>query len=523
MPRSVSRYDEWLRRAQTGSADAVVAEIAAAIPRHRGHHDWLARAYYLTSVAHQSAGRAPESTAAANAALQHARLADSPGLTAMALSSLAALVARSEGLTRGLTLYEQAERLLSRTEPEELSNPDWVAALIDMWVAAADLGLRVRATELGRMCNLLPKAATTAFERFAIAQNRAEDTLWEALRPARRPPYEADSERLAQARDQALEAAAVGPVPTPLDVQPQLWDALVGAWTGDPAAALDPLDAALAHPELMQVNTLEPALRASRLRALRRAGRSERLDVACREEAAVAVDLLESLGAVEPMAVFLWEHSRCTTPEMADSDTDAGRLAMFWDREAREREAVVHSLLELYLAKEELEVRHDALADMSRLDDLTGVLNRRGFQPHLADAATDATGTTWALVLVDIDGFKDSNDDLGHVAADGLLQVLAEALLRASRSDDLVARIGGDEFVVLASLTDNNPELAASLGERIRTSIHRTDRSGRLRVSVGVASRVEPVEPPAWLQRADEAMYEAKRAGGDQVRVAGPA
>lgn len=520
----MDEYDDWLSRAQTGEADSVVGEIAAELDEHAHDPAWLTRAHYLTAIAHIVAGRPAEATSAASTALHHARLADSPGLTALALSSLANLVTRSQGLARGLVLYQQAERLLSRTGPKELAQPDWVAALIDMWVTAADMGLWMRAVELGQMCYSLPPDATTPFERFAIAQNRAEDTLWDALRPARRPPYEPDTERLELARAQARKAAAAGPTPTPLDVTPKMWDAMVAAWSGDPQAALVPLDELLADPALAQVNTLEPALRAARLRALRRTGDTERLAEVCAAEAVNATALAERLGPSEPVMVFLWESARCSTPELADPGTHAGRLAVFWDREASERERVVNSLLEVYLAKEELEVRHDALADMTRLDELTAVLNRRGLQPHLAEAAADATGTAWALVLVDIDGFKDSNDALGHVAADGLLQVLAGALLRASRADDLVARIGGDEFVVLAGLSDDSRALAVSLGERVLSSIHRADQTGRLRVSVGVASRVEPIEPTAWLQRADAAMYEAKRAGGDRVRVAaGPA
>jgi len=519
----MSQYDDWLNRAQTGGAEAVVAEIAAAISAHRDEPVWLTRAHYLTAIAYSAAGKGPAARTAAAAALQQSRLSGSTGLTAMSLSCLSALVSRSDGLARGLGLYQQAERLLSRAEPEELVNPDWVAALIDMWVAAADMGLRVRALELGRMCHSLPPGAATPFESFAIAQNRAEDTLWDALLPARRPPYEPDADRLQQAHAQALQAAATGPTPTPLDFEPRLWEAIVAAWIGDPEQALEPLDETLAAPALVQINTLEPAVRASRLRALRRAGHTERLEEVCRAESSTAEALIDSLGASESMAAFLWENARCTTPDLADPSTPAGRIAVFWDQQSHERERVVNSLLELYLAKEELEVRHDALADMTRLDELTGVLNRRGLEPHLAGAASDASGTAWALVLVDIDGFKIANDDLGHVVADRLLHFLAEALLRASRADDLVARIGGDEFVVLAGLSDDSLELATSLGERILSSVHRNDRSGRLRVSVGVASRVAPIPPEVWLERADQAMYEAKRAGGDQVRVAGEA
>jgi len=105
--------------------------------------------------------------------------------------------------------------------------------------------------------------------------------------------------------------------------------------------------------------------------------------------------------------------------------------------------------------------------------------------------------------------------------ADDLLQIVAQGLQTASRADDVVARLGGDEFVLLAAVPDHHAELLAGIGERVRSTVAELDPGGHLRLSIGVADRSRPVEPSAWLHQADQAMYAAKRAGGDRVVVAG--
>jgi diguanylate cyclase len=122
--------------------------------------------------------------------------------------------------------------------------------------------------------------------------------------------------------------------------------------------------------------------------------------------------------------------------------------------------------------------------------------------------------------MIDIDFFKKLNDRYGHSTGDEVLRAVADAIVRAIREDDVPARFGGEEFVVL--LRDAAPAVAALVGERIRSAIRDLDLSalgiGRVTVSIGVAVGVDGAEPVASLiERADRALYRAKRGGRDQV------
>ena len=159
------------------------------------------------------------------------------------------------------------------------------------------------------------------------------------------------------------------------------------------------------------------------------------------------------------------------------------------------------------------------LSDRARKDGLTGILNRAALEERatleLARARRD--GTPIGLVVLDVDGFKNFNDNRGHPAGDELLRAIAEGLRRETRAVDALARLGGDEFAVLlpgASVEDS--ELVA---HRLRM-IGATMAVPRATVSVGVAASGGDTGFEALWQAADVAMYEAKRAGGDAVRVA---
>jgi diguanylate cyclase (GGDEF)-like protein len=146
-------------------------------------------------------------------------------------------------------------------------------------------------------------------------------------------------------------------------------------------------------------------------------------------------------------------------------------------------------------------------------------VNRRGAAAAIAEAAGRPPGEQVALLLIDLDGFKDVNDTRGHLAGDVVLQQVAAALRTAARLDDVVARWGGDEFVVVAGL---GPLRASALADRLRDTIREhAEREDGLRVtgSVGVAVRDAPLGDRAWLARADAAMYAAKHVGGDATRL----
>jgi len=149
-------------------------------------------------------------------------------------------------------------------------------------------------------------------------------------------------------------------------------------------------------------------------------------------------------------------------------------------------------------------------------DDLTGLGNRRHLLARLDRSIADAErdGDELALLLIDLDGFKELNDTLGHHAGDEVLRQIGPRLSEVLRGGDTLARLGGDEFAVV--LHPGDEAAASAAGLRLRAALERSFRVGGIRVhidaSVGIA--MFPRHAPdglGLLQRADVAMYEAKR------------
>ena len=164
-------------------------------------------------------------------------------------------------------------------------------------------------------------------------------------------------------------------------------------------------------------------------------------------------------------------------------------------------------------------------AELTRLadtDPVTGVQNRRHGQELLADVAAHARRhQQLSLLMLDIDHFKVVNDTYGHLAGDQVLAEIARRLLENLRSTDMVARWGGEEFVIL--LRDCALEQALAIAEKIRSRIADSpfDDVSAVSVSIGVAERRQDNDLTSWLARADAALYEAKRAGRNAVRSIG--
>lgn len=171
----------------------------------------------------------------------------------------------------------------------------------------------------------------------------------------------------------------------------------------------------------------------------------------------------------------------------------------------------------------------DRLQDLATRDELTGALNRRAVMQLLAEACSSSgeAGQGPAVILADLDHFKRVNDTHGHLVGDQVLRRFAIICAGSLRSTDRLGRYGGEEFlVVLPAVADGHT--ARAVAERVRESLGNTGWDDlvpglRVSVSLGVATWVpgEPVE--ALLQRADEALYQAKAGGRDRVVLAAAA
>jgi diguanylate cyclase (GGDEF)-like protein len=173
--------------------------------------------------------------------------------------------------------------------------------------------------------------------------------------------------------------------------------------------------------------------------------------------------------------------------------------------------------------REEQRAQLDAMAvrlrELATHDPLTGCLNRRGFEDALAHelARIGRHGRPVALLLVDVDNLKAVNDDQGHPAGDAALVRAADALARAGRRTDIVARVGGDEFAVLAPETDDGE--AGTLAARIHAELRTAGTGAATTVSIGIAATGLAVDLTQLFRVADDALYAAKRAGRDCTRV----
>ena len=157
-------------------------------------------------------------------------------------------------------------------------------------------------------------------------------------------------------------------------------------------------------------------------------------------------------------------------------------------------------------------------------DPLTGLLDRRGFMGEAERRLqlAERRDASLALLYVDLDRFKQINDGFGHAVGDAVLHAFARVALLGVRDDDVVARIGGEEFVIL--LDDTSLDGAKRVAERIRTEFRGAAVDGlpddfAVTLSVGIADSAHGEELAAFMARADAALYEAKAAGRDCVRL----
>lgn len=164
---------------------------------------------------------------------------------------------------------------------------------------------------------------------------------------------------------------------------------------------------------------------------------------------------------------------------------------------------------------------------LARTDALTGLLNRRAFEEEVNRHFSEfhRYGIETAVILMDIDHFKHINDRLGHATGDRVLKAVAKTVRPVLRTSDVIARWGGEEFIV--GLQHMQLSAAVEVAERIRESVERMTGDERaplpaVTASVGVASLgLRDISPDVVIDRADKALYQAKEQGRNRTHAAG--
>lgn len=175
---------------------------------------------------------------------------------------------------------------------------------------------------------------------------------------------------------------------------------------------------------------------------------------------------------------------------------------------------------ELIQAKELLEKQSRELIELAAIDALTGLLNRRELDSRASRMLSHAqrTKSSVAVIVIDIDFFKAINDTHGHAFGDQVLQYLGSLLMRGRREHDIVARFGGEEFVLV--LPDVNKNSALKVAETLRLDVERSDIKGiKITVSLGISlnqldsNKHDHHEFDTLFKQADSALYDAKHKG----------
>jgi diguanylate cyclase (GGDEF)-like protein len=177
---------------------------------------------------------------------------------------------------------------------------------------------------------------------------------------------------------------------------------------------------------------------------------------------------------------------------------------------------ILHDITEQWTARARLD-------RAAREDPLTGLINRGELLRQVAELTAESGGPHVAVIFLDLDGFKMVNDTRGHQVGDELLIAVARRIRAAVRPEDSLARIGGDEFVVLCPKLAE-PQDVRAIAERVRATLDQPvmveGRSHRISMSVGIAlAPADAIDPADLLRQADMAMYRAKDAGRNTVRV----
>ncbi|MGG1552546.1 GGDEF domain-containing protein [Paenibacillus ferrarius] len=224
----------------------------------------------------------------------------------------------------------------------------------------------------------------------------------------------------------------------------------------------------------------------------------------------IAAFLLLSLWTARKLAVPFAKLTEAARSIAAGDRSGHPPFGSHWNYEAH------HLARAMMTAVQGLQSRAEEMSLQARTDHLTGLMNRGGLDEWLNTHGNDKFG--YALLIIDIDHFKNVNDTFGHQTGDETLIHLAHILTTICRKSDLVCRIGGEEFVAL--LPGEKLEGASLVAEQLRSKVESTiSPTGRpITVSIGIACcPIHGEDFETLFQRADEALYEAKGAGRNRA------
>lgn len=187
---------------------------------------------------------------------------------------------------------------------------------------------------------------------------------------------------------------------------------------------------------------------------------------------------------------------------------------------------IIYDVTDMAASKLQMEQANRELSYLSQTDGLTGLYNRSHWETLVVEEFERFKRTKAAscLVMVDIDDFREVNNNYGHPAGDEVLRNLAAALTKTARTTDRVGRYGGEEFGALLINTDSAQALY--FAERLRKNVEKAvvEYNGeqiRYTISVGITELNEGLHPQHWLQQADKALYASKAKGRNQSTLSG--
>lgn len=231
--------------------------------------------------------------------------------------------------------------------------------------------------------------------------------------------------------------------------------------------------------------------------------------------------LSEDLNSLSRAALHIEAGTPGAVVPQTHSTREVQRLSRTLDNMTR-RLLTMNEAMEELVRQRTVELQHanQELERQASSDPLTGLLNRRGFDARLVTAVALAqrSGRPLSIITIDVDHFKRVNDTHGHEVGDNVLRNLAQQLKARLRVSDAVARLGGEEFVVL--LPDTTAEAALQMARQLLEAVAAAARDdiGNITISAGVSAlRPEDENGSAMLRRSDAALYAAKTAGRNRA------